>query len=303
MLSFLPGFIRCALSLIIYFLNSILCVTPLLVFAILKLIIPLKPWQYLSRIIMDTISTIWVHINSFNLWLMHKIDIKVTGAELLQKDKWYIVISNHQSWVDILVMQKVLLGKIPFLKFFLKKELIWVPVLGLAWWALDFPFMKRYSRNFLEKNPHLRGKDIEITKKACEKFKTIPVSIVNYVEGTRYTSGKHKKQRSQFTHLLRPKAGGIGFVLGAMGDMMTGIVNITIAYPDGAKNFGQFLCGQLSTVEVVIEVVPVSEDLLGDYFNDENYRSYLQSWINGLWEEKDKKLGMMLGGDDSQLLN
>lgn len=303
MLSFLPGFIRCVLSLIIYFLNSVLCVTPLLVFAILKFIIPLRSWQYVSRIIMDVISTVWVHINSFNLWLIHKIDIKVTGLESLQKDKWYIVISNHQSWVDILIMQKVLLGKIPFLKFFLKKELIWVPIMGLAWWALDFPFMKRYSRSFLEKKPHLKGKDIEITRKACEKFKTIPVSIVNYVEGTRFTPRKHKRQQSQFTHLLKPKAGGIGFVLGAMGDMMTGIVNITIAYPEGAKNFWEFLSGGTSRVEVTIDVIPVTEELLGDYFADENYRKYLQSWINDLWEEKDRKLAMMLDHDETQLPN
>lgn len=301
MLSFLPGFIRCALSLLIYIANSVVLVSPLLFFAVLKLLIPFHFWQYLSRVIMDMISTLWVRINSFNLWLMHKIEINVNGGENLCQDKWYIVISNHQSWVDILVMQKVLLGKIPFLKFFLKKELIWVPVMGLAWWALDFPFMKRYSRAFLEKNPHLKGKDIEITRKACEKFKTIPVSIVNYVEGTRYSPEKHKRQNSPFTHLLKPKAGGIGFVLGSMGEMMTGIVNVTIAYPEGAKNFWQFLSGQLTRVDITIETIPVTEDLLGDYFADDGYRGYIQSWINALWTEKDEQLSLILRDATAQV--
>ncbi len=65
------------------------------------------------------------------------------GVDSLHQRGWYLVSSNHQSWVDILVLQRIFHGRIPFLKFFLKQELIWVPVIGLAWWALDFPFMKR----------------------------------------------------------------------------------------------------------------------------------------------------------------
>ncbi len=303
MLSFLPLPLRGLLALTLYFVNSALLVPPLLVFAILKFLIPFKFWQYISRLIIDLIASLWVHFNSFNLWLMHKIEIDVTGLDSLHKDKWYIVVSNHQSWVDILVMQKILLGRIPFLKFFLKKELIWVPVLGLAWWALDFPFMKRYSREFLKKKPHLKGKDIEITRKACEKFKTIPVSIVNYVEGTRFSEGKHKKQQSRFKHLLKPKAGGIGFVLGSMGNMMTGIVNITIVYPEGAKTFWEFLCGKLSIVKVHVEVLPVTDELLGDYFEDEAFKVKLQEWVNTLWVEKDKQIAMMLEDDNADRLS
>ena len=116
--------------------------------------------------------------------------------------------------------RKSLTAAVPFLKFFLKKELIWVPILGIAWWALDFPFMKRYSAAVLKKRPHLRGKDIEITRQACKKFKSLPVSIMNFVEGTRFTREKHDKQKSPFTHLLKPKAGGIGFVLSTMGEQL-----------------------------------------------------------------------------------
>jgi 1-acyl-sn-glycerol-3-phosphate acyltransferase len=294
MLSFLPGPVRGAISLLLYLVNTLFWIGPLTLFACLKLIIPFKFWQYISRLVIDFIATCWVDFNSFNMWLCQDVRIETEGLEHLENGKWYIVLSNHQSWVDILILQKLLLRRIPFLKFFLKQELVWVPLMGLAWWALDFPFMKRYSSEFVRKYPHLKGKDIEITRKACRKFQTIPVSIVNFMEGTRYTPAKHKRQNSPFNHLLKPKAGGIAFVLGSMGDMITGIVNVTIAYPEGAKTFWQFLCGGVHDVKVHIETIPVTDEIIGDYFSDDDFRERFQSWVNELWVSKDERLRKML---------
>ncbi len=182
------------------------------------------------------------------------------------------------------------MDKVPMLKFFLKKELIWVPILGLAWWALDFPFMRRYSSEFLEKNPHLRGKDLESTKKACEKFRTIPVCVVNFVEGTRFRPEKHKRQKSPYIHLLNPKAGGVAFVVSAMGDCIQKIINVTIVYPDGADNFWGFISGRIRRIIVDVEVLPITSDIRGDYFNDAEFKKKFCNWINTLWKEKDIKI-------------
>ena len=104
----------------------------------------------------------------------------VQGLEGLEPGGWYLVSSNHQSWVDILVLQKIFNRRIPLLKFFLKRELIWVPVIGLAWWALDFPFMRRRGG--------LAGaEDLERARQACRKFSVVPTSVINFLEGTRYT--------------------------------------------------------------------------------------------------------------------
>jgi len=213
----------------------------------------------------------------------------VSGIEKLEMKDWYLVLSNHQSWVDICVLQKVFLGKIPFLKFFLKKELIWVPVMGPAWWALEFPFMKRYSKEFLNKNPHLRGKDIEITKKTCEKFKTNPISIMNFVEGTRFTPEKHLEQNSPYKNLLKPKAGGIAFALNTMGNHLNKILDVTIYYSEGPKTFWEFMCGKVHHVRVDVDVKPITDDLLGDYENDGQFRKTFQNWLGRMWEEKDLK--------------
>lgn len=297
MLSFLPGPVRALICFLLYLINTLFWIGPLLVVSLLKLLIPFKFWQYISRLVIDFIATCWVDFNNFNLWLVHNPKIEATGLDKLENGKWYVVVSNHQSWVDILILQKLLLRRIPFLKFFLKQELIWVPLMGLAWWALDFPFMKRYSSNFVKKNPHLKGKDIEITRKACSKFQTIPVSIVNFMEGTRFTPKKHQRQNSPFNHLLRPKAGGIAFVLSSMGTMITGIVNVTIAYPQGPKTFWQYLCGEVKEVKVNVEVIPVSDEIIGDYYEDETFRERFQNWVNELWVNKDRKLASMLANE------
>jgi 1-acyl-sn-glycerol-3-phosphate acyltransferase len=294
MVRYLPGPVRGGLSFLLYIANSVFWIPPLLIVAFLKFIIPIQAWRKCCNIILTRIANNWIAVNNFNHWLLNTIRWDVAGLDNLSRDEWYLVLSNHQSWVDILVLQKIFYRKIPFLKFFIKKELIWVPLLGLAWWALDFPFMKRYSSAFIEKNPHLKGKDMETTRKACEKFKTIPVSIMNFVEGTRFTEEKHRKQQSPHKNLLKPKAGGTAFVFQAMGEQIHRIVDVTIAYPGGAKTFWQFLCGKVSDITVRVKSFPVDKDLLGDYFNDLEYREQFQEWLNALWEEKDRQIEVLL---------
>ncbi|ASP47824.1 acyltransferase [Cognaticolwellia beringensis] len=290
MLHFLPGSIIGFFSVILYFANTILWLVPILVFSLLKALGPIALWQKFFSYLLDQMASNWVLFNTFIQKLFTKTKINAVGLEKLKMKDWYLVISNHQSWTDILILQRVFHGKIPFLKFFLKRELIYVPLLGLAWWALDFPFMKRYSQHFLKKNPHLKGKDIETTKKACEKFKHKPVSVMNFIEGTRFTPQKHKKQNSPFQRLLKPKAGGIGFVLQAMKGNLSKVVNVTIYYPDGKPNFLDFLSGKIKQVYIAIETQDIGESLKGDYVNDRAYKIQFQKWVNQLWLDKDIKM-------------
>lgn len=294
MLWFLPGPIRGVVSLVLYVLNTVFWTPPLLAVAFLKFIIPVQRWRKFCNILITGVANNWIAVNNFNHWLTNKIRWDVSGIDDLKRHEWYMVLSNHQSWVDILVLQKIFYRKIPFLKFFIKKELIWVPLLGLAWWALDFPFMKRYSAAFIKQYPHLKGKDLETTRKACEKFKTIPVSIMNFVEGTRFTMEKHRKQESPHRNLLKPKAGGTAFVFQAMCEQIHRILDVTIAYPGGAKTFWQFLCGKVNKITVTVKSYPVHKDLLGDYFNDQEYRERFQIWLNALWEEKDRQIERLI---------
>ena len=289
MLRFLPAPLKGSLIILIIILNTLVWMPILVVGAILKLLFPIPFLKSLTTRLSIASATNWVSINSFMFVLFHQIEWKITGLEGLSREDWYLVNSNHQSWADIPIAQKVLNRRIPMLKFFLKKELIWVPLLGLCWWALDFPFMKRYSAAQVKKNPSLAGKDLETTRKACEKFKTTPVSVFNFLEGTRNTPEKHAKQQSPFRNLLKPKAGGAAFVLGSMGEQMHTMLDITIVYPEGSNSAWDLICGRISKVIVHIRKIEIPKAFIGkDYANDEAFKVEFQAWINDLWLEKDK---------------
>ena len=272
-------------------LNTLVLICPLLFFAVLKLVLPARGRDWASRAVMWVAET-WAEIDKriFAACIPTRWDIR--GIDHLRPDTSYLCVSNHQSWVDIPALMESLNRRTPFFKFFLKKELIWVPLLGLAWWGLDYPFMKRYSKAFLEKHPELKGKDLEITKAACELFKRQPVTVVNYLEGTRFTQAKHREQQSPYRHLLKPKAGGVAFVLAAMGEQLDALLDVTVVYPgDKAPGFWALLDGSISRVIVDIQVRELDSALwAGDYEEDPVFRQRVQAWVNRLWLEKDERI-------------
>ena len=291
----LPGAVRGSLSLILYILNTVFWCIPLFGLVLAKAAVPLESWRRRCSRILNAIAEKWIWVNNQNQRLIAgNTRWEVQGIETLERSEWYLVLANHQSWVDIVVLQRIFHRKIPFLKFFIKKELLWFPVLGQAWWAMDFPFVKRYSKSYLQKKPHLKGKDIEITRKACQKFKKIPVSIMNFVEGTRFTNEKHRRQQSPYSRLLKPKAGGIALVLSSMGEQINRILDVTIVYPDGVTSFWAFICGKIRKIKVRVRSLPVSPELLGDYANDRHFRAGLQRWLNNMWAEKNRYIEEMM---------
>jgi 1-acyl-sn-glycerol-3-phosphate acyltransferase len=289
----LQGAVRGSLSLVLYILNTVFWCIPLFVLAAAKAAVPLESWMRRCSRMLNAIAENWIWVNNQNQKLVGNTRWDVQGMETLERSEWYLVLANHQSWVDIVVLQRIFHRKIPFLKFFIKKELLWFPILGQAWWAMDFPFVKRYTKSYLQKKPHLKGKDLAITRKACKKFKKIPVSIMNFVEGTRFTDEKHRRQQSPYAHLLRPKAGGIAFVLGSMGKQIHRVLDVTIVYPDGVSNFWALLCGNIRKIKVRVRSLPVSPELLGDYTNDGHFRAGLQRWLNNIWAEKNRYIEEM----------
>ena len=291
MLNFLPKPLVALIAALLLVLNVLFWVPILLFFAILKLILPFKAMRLLIDPILLRIAEAWIAGNSGWMGLTQRTQWDVQGIDGLDYRSWYLVNCNHQSWVDILVLQNLFNRRIPLLKFFLKQQLIWVPIMGLAWWALEFPFMRRHTEEFLKKHPEMRGKDQATTRKACEKFALIPTSVMNFLEGTRFTRAKHQRQKSPYKHLLKPKAGGIALALNAMGDKFQAILDVTIVYPDGTPTFTQFLCGKLKRVIVRVRRLPVPQDLAqGDYAGDAAVREAYQQWVHQLWLDKDAQI-------------
>ncbi|KAF1011574.1 MAG: putative acyltransferase YihG [Pseudomonas fluorescens] len=271
--------------------NTLVLIGPLMVFALLKLVAPGRSRDYASWVVMWIAET-WAEIDKFIFACCIPTQWDVRGDHGLRTDTSYLMISNHQSWVDIPALIETFNRRVPFFKFFLKKELIWVPFLGLAWWALDYPFMKRYSKAFLSRHPELAGQDLKITKEACELFKRQPVTVVNYLEGTRFSEAKRKQQVSPFNHLLKPKAGGVAFVLAAMGEQLDAILDVTVVYPQGkTPGFWDLVSGAIPRVIVDIRTRELDPALWqGDYENDPAFRQTIQNWVNQLWKDKDARI-------------
>ena len=303
MLNFLPTFLVGTIAVILLTLNIFFWCGWLIGLALVKLLIPITAVRTIFDIILIKLAEGWVTCNSAWMSLTQKTHWDVQGLSKLNKDGWYLVSANHQSWVDILVLQHTFNGKIPLLKFFLKQELIRVPIMGLCWWALDFPFMKRFSKQYLEKHPEMRGKDLETTKIACEKFSQTPTSVMNFLEGTRFTQEKHAKQQSPYRYLLKPKAGGIAFAINAMGDKFQSILNITIAYPDGIPTFMDFMFGKVKNIVVRVNEIEIpSHYSKKDYNADPEFKQEVQEWVHNMWTDKDETLDKLLSGQPQQPL-
>lgn len=292
MLHFLPSFIVATIATCCLIINTLFWAPLLFLITLLRLLIPAKPWQAACTKVAIAIAEAWISCNKAWMKLCHQQQWQVQGLEKLDKNHWYFVTANHQSWADIFIVQYLLNRKIPMLKFFLKQELIWVPVIGLCWWALDFPFMKRFSKEYLLKHPEKKGLDFKSTQKACEKFQYTPVCVFNFLEGTRFTQAKKQQQGSPFNYLLKPKAGGMAFVLGAMEQKLNTLVNITIAYENHqAPGFWQFMAKGANHVKVSINTCEIPTEFLGkNYQEDPEFRQAFQSWLNQLWQVKDQQL-------------
>jgi len=281
-------------------LNLLFWATPLYLLALLKLLPSGRLRMHCDRALV-WLAQNWISGNQLIFRLTQDIRWDVEGVDGLKRKDWYLVICNHQSWVDILVLQGVFNRRIPFLKFFLKKQLIWVPVLGFAWWALDFPFMQRHSREYMEKHPEARGRDLEVTRRACEHFSQKPTSVMNFVEGTRFTPEKHAAQGSPYRHLLKPRAGGTAFVLGAMGDILHRLLDVTVVYPHGTPSLWDLCCGRLREVRVRVSAREIPQwARQGDYQGDAEFRARFQAWLSEIWQRKDEQLEALQQNGDAR---
>jgi 1-acyl-sn-glycerol-3-phosphate acyltransferase len=291
----LPAPLRGAVAVALLVLNTLVWCGALFVLALVRLALP---WQAARRVLdpwLNRVATAWIAGNSGWMRLTQRTVWDTHGLDELPYRGWYLVVANHQSWVDIFVLQHLLNRRIPMLKFFLKRELIWVPVMGLAWWALDFPFMRRHSEAVLAKHPHKRLEDVEVTRRACAKFALVPTSVMNFVEGTRFTPAKHAAQHSHYRHLLKPKAGGLAMAIDALGDRFDELLDLTIVYPEGAPTFWQFLRGDVGRVVVRAQRLPIPREVAhGDYVADAHYRMTVQRWLLELWKRKDEQIEALL---------
>jgi 1-acyl-sn-glycerol-3-phosphate acyltransferase len=300
MLSTLRYFIQGVLVTLAVFLNTVLSTVIVFLLAIIKLIVPQGKARNTVTHWLSSVGEYWVSFNTLMVWFLHSIKWDIQLPADLKHDSRYLVFCNHQSWVDIVVLQLCLNRRAPFGRFLLKHELIWVPFLGFCWWALDMAFLRRYSRKDLIKNPALRGKDLENAARACEKLKHIPVSMMTFPEGTRFSQAKHDQQKSPFRNLLRPRFGGIGQVLYSFDEAFECLLDVTIVYPDGVPSIWHYVSGQVKNISVKIQLLPIGPEIRGkDFREDPPAKAALVSWLNDIWNGKDDYITKALNPDEN----
>ena len=285
--------VKGCLAALLAVLNVLVMAVPFFSAVLVKILIPLPPSQRFFTRVVTALARQYNFNNGLIFKSMSAITWRISGLNELDKQHSYLVVANHQSWADIPVLQTLLEPHIPLLKFFLKKQLIWVPVLGAAWWALDFPFMRRYSREYLEKHPEKRGEDMAETRRMCARFAQAPVSVMSFVEGTRYTLEKSQRQGKPFQTLLKPKVGGLALAINSLGENMTTLLNVTLDYRpyDGDTTIWKLFSGQITEIHATIEAIPIPAHFaLSDYENDPTFRLEIQQWIEDIWRQKDEHL-------------
>jgi 1-acyl-sn-glycerol-3-phosphate acyltransferase len=302
MLRFLPDWLCGSIILVLGCSGTVVIFLALLPFALLKLLIPIRASRRFLTDILTGMTTLWALWVTACLSLAKQPRWDIRGLEGLSPKDKYLLISNHSAWTDIPVLLKIFPGRMPFPRPFIKQQLIWLPIIGFCAWAIDCPFMRRYTKEELEKHPEWRGRDVETTRRSCEKFRDHAVTVVNYAEGTRCTEAKRIARKSPYRHLLRPKSAGVALVLNAMGDQFDAVLNMTIAYTPGADtSFWAYMCGRIPHIAVRVEKLPVPPDLLnGDYQEDPEFQQRFQLWMSGLWDRKEQLIDELHAGMTAQ---
>lgn len=293
----LRGHLWGIIAVMILVITTSLFFIPVLVIGLMKLI-PNQKWRITCTTWIDNIVTFWCDMNNAYIDRTQKVNWKIHGIDdlHLNQDSWYLVVANHQSWLDIVLLQRLFNRKIPMLKFFIKDQLKWVPLLGFAWWAMGMPFMKRYSKEYLLKNPQKRGQDLQATQKALELFKKTPSSVINFIEGTRFTAEKKAIRKSPYQNLLQPKAGGVSFAISAMSEKIHSLLDVTIVYPDKKHSLWDFLCLRMRAITVDVRFSPIPGKFVNTSLaSDNQLQMEFRDWLNELWAQKDRLINSLQG--------
>ncbi len=280
-------------AVVMLLITTCLAFIPILLIACCKLI-PYKTWQIKCTKAVDKIVTLWCAMNNLYIDKIQKIRLDIDAPSNLNLKNWYLVVANHQSWLDIVILHRLFNRKIPVLKFFIKDSLKWIPLLGFSWWAMGCPFMKRYSKEYIAKYPHKKGKDLLSTQKAVETFKKTPAAVTSFIEGTRFTANKKAMQKSPYTHLLKPKAGGISFIISTMGQQITSILDVTIVYGETNHSLWDFLCQRVRNVKISIREIPIPKQFISNQLIESTeVHNEFKEWLNQRWAEKDNLIASL----------
>lgn len=269
-------------------------------FAIPKALLPWPRWQRWMTYGVDAFAMGWARAIGTLAQVMLPTRWEIRGGDQIRRDATYLLAANHQSWNDLVAMIVAFCGRIAPYRLFIKAPLIWLPIVGQACWAMDAAFMKRYSREEMQADPNKAGRDLRVAQRTFERSAHKSVAVFNFIEGTRITRKKHAERQSPYRHLLSPRAGGVAFAMQAMGKQLDAFVDVTFAYPYGAFELWQLLCGRVRHVVVSIRVLDIPAEFRGMDYGNPQTKAAFQAWVTEIWDAKDAQLESILSAEQGK---
>ena len=252
-------------------LNLLFWLPFLLLSALLRFVFPLSAVISLTDVLVDKVYRIAAGIHGWwietVLGVRFQIEDKDHVLDNLRANESPLIIANHRSWFDIFTLQTLICRNGPMLKFLIKTELLWVPVLGWVCIALNFPRLQRKG------DREARSRDLEIVQHASLQLGSSPGALLLFPEGTRFTDAKRSASNSPYQSLLRPKPGGFGMIFSSVPDTTT-IIDFSLGYQSGDDNCWRCMSGLVDVVHVkVTRAAKSSIDGL--------------EWLEECWRQKD----------------
>ena len=241
----------------------------LLPISIVSWLIPLPAVSRWCTFAVDHVYRFAVRVDSF--WMLRVVGIELEIKGEINTDQAPVVICNHQSWFDIPLVQEVITGNGPIIKFLVKREITWVPIIGWICLALNFPRLRRGDNKVTGES------DFSIIEKASKKHGDVSGALLIFPEGTRYSALKRERQKAGYKHLLKPKTGGLRTIKEYAGPD-TSLVDITIDYHQKGVNIWNCLHGNPRKITLLLEHYKLSE------IDD------IEAWLADRWAAKDRVL-------------
>jgi 1-acyl-sn-glycerol-3-phosphate acyltransferase len=209
-------------------------------------------------------------------------EVVFTGDEVpLREDA--LLVANHQEMPDITAVMKFckIKRRLGDMKYFVKKQLKWVPGMG---WGMQFLDCLFIDRDWASDREHIQRTFARLVDDR------VPVHLVSFVEGTRLTFAKlaaaqeyaraHGLQVPR--HVLVARTKGFAATVEGLRSHITAVYDLTIAYENGVPTLWQYIKGLVRRIHVHVRRFPVA-DLPAS-------AEELRQWLQDRWQEKDELL-------------
>lgn len=133
---------------------------------------------------------LWAPLWGRGLLRIAGIRLRVIGLEHIAGRRNRLVVMNHTSTLDMIAIAA--LGP-PGLMALGKKEFMYVPIIGQAWWAL--------GQAFIDRNNRARAR--ASLERLAERMRRHPRSVVIFPEGTRSRNGELQRFKMGAFHFAQ----------------------------------------------------------------------------------------------------